>query len=852
MRNQESIQSFRLPAIALLVATVVPPIVPNPAPVPVPPPEIRIVDPRANEQPVAVATSSETLEQNALARRVRVSFVFTNPNQRVMSADVEFPLPDRATVCGYALEINGVMVPGAIVEKERARVAFESEKAKGVDPGLVEQVKGNLWKTRIFPLTPNVPRRAWVEYVEPVAEGDAAVVYERDGDEIFAGERLAGGEAVPAADPVAEFSSGVILWDASASAEASAAKWRASLDALPAEGDWELVVFRNECESAKFTSKAGLIAAVEKIVYDGGTDIARAVAAAADRPTLMFSDENDTLGLAAPRYENLANVRIASRPAAPARPVRVRKLADGETPPEGAEVKEAKLLATLWAADRVQDLASQAESRKEEFLALGRRYGVASPVTSLIVLEDLQQYIDHKIEPHPGLSFHDEWVRRTRAEDDEIAAAKLVAEHESELLRLWDERISWWNDPIPPRRTPKSGLFDGDERAVASEPVVRDGASAGGALRRSRNARRAEEPEMDGAGFGGEPPPMVACAVEMEEMEVAAEPQPNSSQAGGGGATITIKPWDSGAPYLKSLEGAADPYAAYLAEKKTHGASPAFYIDVAGWFFKKGENRLARRIISNMAEFKLEDAAVWRSMGWRLREAGEYEAAIVCFRQALRLRNEEGQARRDLAIVLSEYGQQEAATRKAALEEAMELLREAAFTPFARRSARRSNDRQIAIIALEELNALISWCEANGAGAKTPELKPAFRRNLPVKVRIALAWDADETDIDIHVLEPEGEEAFYGHRRTSAGGFVGEDVTTGYGPEEYMRKEGTGKFRILAHYYASHQTDLTGAVTASATVYTDWGTAAEKREVITMRLDKPHSKHLLGEVEIAE
>ena len=104
--------------------------------------------------------------------------------------------------------------------------------------------------------------------------------------------------------------------------------------------------------------------------------------------------------------------------------------------------------------------------------------------------------------------------------------------------------------------------------------------------------------------------------------------------------------------------------------------------------------------------------------------------------------------------------------------------------------------------------------------------------------------------MDIHVLEPDGNEAYYSNRRTETGGFVSEDVTTGYGPEEYLRKEGKGAFKVLAHYYASHQTDLTGPATASATVYTDWGTAKEKMQILTLRLDKPREKTAIGEITV--
>ena len=64
------------------------------------------------------------------------------------------------------------------------------------------------------------------------------------------------------------------------------------------------------------------------------------------------------------------------------------------------------------------------------------------------------------------MSFHDEWVRRRAAEDDQIAKKEADAEHERDLLRLWKERVEWWNNPIPPKRTPKSGLFDNVARAV--------------------------------------------------------------------------------------------------------------------------------------------------------------------------------------------------------------------------------------------------------------------------------------------------------------------------------------------------------------------------------------------------
>ncbi len=884
-------------------------IVPKIIPPVMPPPVIRPVDPRADEQPITVETQERVVEENAFFRRVRTSFTFTNPNARQMAGELEFPIPDGAHVCAYALEVNGTLVPGVVCEKEKARVAFENEVRKGVDPGLVEQVKGNIWKTRIFPLVPHTPRRAEVEFVAPKTDAAAVseTVYERDGEDVFAA-RATMDEAAPApiAQQIAAFTNGTIVWDASLSAQPFAAAWRKKLEALPEKGEWALVVFNNSAtvyaQTYGFT-KDSLLKKIDEIVYDGGTDIAdtlrylsSATLARKDfpLPALLFTDEIDTLGLEKPDYESIPELVIASRDDVPARPVEVRKLAPGETPPEGAAVKDSRLLATVWAARRMQDLASQADARKDEFLALGRRYGVAGPGLSLLVLETLEQWLEHKIEPPTNLAIHDEWVKRRAAEDDPIAAKKAKAEHEQQLLQYWEERVKWWNDPKPPKATPKSGLFDTVARAVGL-----------GASRRSATAAvNAEDVACCEAAALEEDGVASACVREAASapgaIESAAANSPLSTLNSQFSTlnsplpvAVTLKAWDPKTPYLDALKSVdkSEAYKVYLKERETHGSSPAFYIDCAGWFYKAGRPFEADRILTNLAEFKLEDAALWRAMGWRAREAGSYSLAVRAFRKVLALRGEEAQSRRDLALVLMEQakamlcdGDWVRAREKDAqaialrnfydpsdtpesrlkgrleisrkwLEEAMRLFADAAFNVNARRSGRRGNDFQVSVLALEELNGLIAWVNAvdwpDGKKPAVPAFDAAYRRDLPVKLRIVMSWDADETDIDLHVLEPNGEEAFYGHRRTAEGGFVSEDVTTGYGPEEYLKKElESGVYKVLTNYFASHQTALTGPATVTATVYTDWGTAAEKRQVLTLRLDKPKDKQLIGEVKL--
>ena len=839
----------------------------------------------ASERPVLVESEAKIVADNGLFRRIETTITFTNPNSRVFEGELEFPIPEGASVCGYRLEVNGSMVPGVVVAKEEARVAFENEMRKGVDPGIVEHVKGKVWKTRIYPLMCNTPRKAQVDYVIGATTGTKGAngtVVERCGDEVFVGEWTGVQSKVASvADRLRNRERACIYWDASMSRLGKVAADRNLLECLSEQGNFRLVVFRNVIEKPQaFTRRADLLAAIDALDYDGGTCLEAVLKALRSSTetrddSFVFSDEY-----------------TEPKP----RAIRVSKLAADEKPP--AEPQEGNLLATAWAANRVEDLADDAAAHKAELVEIGRKYGVASPVTSLIVLESLQQYKTYGIEPPKCMGFYEEWKRWRAAEDDPIAAEKARADHRQQLLTYWEERVKWWNAPVPKRNTPSSGLFADacEEMGETQMRGERTAAAVRASARRRAMERRAMERRSSIERCSMERRSM---AMDSDAMDTMADASMSSSRMATGAmsaemsasfddddegersardsvsrsgspmakpsvrtrgasaeaaspasaAQVKIAAWNPAMPYLKAIEAAGkeNAYAEYLKQREVHGQAPAFYLDCASWFFKAKELTLAIRILSNLSEMKLEDVALWRTMGWRLREAGAYEEAIATFRHVLEMRGEEPQSKRDLALVLTEAGK--AVKDASRLSEAARLLHEATFEPSARRSARRGNDFQTSVIALEELNGLYAWCAANGVKLDAPTMDAAFRRDLPLALRITLSWDVDETDVDLHVLEPDGEEAYYGHRRTSSGGFMSEDVTTGYGPEEYLCKQSAnGVYRILAHYFASHRQALTGAATVTATVYTDWGTAREKREILSFRLDKPRDKQQIGEV----
>jgi len=68
-----------------------------------------------------------------------VENTFYNPSANDLEAVYEFPVPENGTVAEFTVWIDGKPIIGEVVEKERARKLYETEKAAGRDAGLTEK-----------------------------------------------------------------------------------------------------------------------------------------------------------------------------------------------------------------------------------------------------------------------------------------------------------------------------------------------------------------------------------------------------------------------------------------------------------------------------------------------------------------------------------------------------------------------------------------------------------------------------------------------------------------------------------------------------------------------------------------
>jgi uncharacterized protein YfaP (DUF2135 family) len=108
------------------------------------------------------------------------------------------------------------------------------------------------------------------------------------------------------------------------------------------------------------------------------------------------------------------------------------------------------------------------------------------------------------------------------------------------------------------------------------------------------------------------------------------------------------------------------------------------------------------------------------------------------------------------------------------------------------------------------------------------------------KLRVVLSWDSDGTDLDLHVVSPDGEHVFYGDRQAADGGALDVDVTTGYGPEIYANPSPPpGVYHVFVNYYGAGMRSEDELTTAKITIIMNENTLAERRQVFRVPMRKP-------------
>jgi Ca-activated chloride channel family protein len=490
--------------------------------------------------------------------------------------------------------------------------------------------------------------------------------------------------------------------------------------------------------------------------------------------------------------------------------------------------------AQQWAQWRSAELAENAALHSGELQRIAATHGIVGPNSSLIVLELASDYARYNLAAPPGLA--DEVARLSQ--QLMAQATQTRQSHIEAIVKQFDSKQRWWDKDFPK---------DAPKRAEPKAEVH----GAMGATTRAREQADASMARKDQA-FAGAPMAAAAPAAPVAAAPSAAPAaraadaenrQAKTISTAAPSSTIALQAWVPDAPYMKRLQDAekAQLYRIYLDERTAYLSSSSFYMDAAGVFFDRGLPELGLRVLSNLAEMNLENRQLLRLYAYRLVQAKRNDLAIPVFERISELAPNEPQSWRDLGLALADNGEP---------QRAVNALWEVVSRPWNGRFA------GVNMIALAELNAIAAQATA---ASKASDIAPLdmsrvdtrLRRNLPLALRVVMAWDADDTDIDMWVTDPNGERASYANRLTRQGGAMSPDATGGYGPEEFSLKTAkAGKYAVEAQFYGHRQQVLSAGTTVMVRITTGFGTPQARDEWTTLRLSHGQETVRVAEVNV--
>jgi tetratricopeptide (TPR) repeat protein len=223
--------------------------------------------------------------------------------------------------------------------------------------------------------------------------------------------------------------------------------------------------------------------------------------------------------------------------------------------------------------------------------------------------------------------------------------------------------------------------------------------------------------------------------------------------------------------------------------------NPMVYEYAADAFAALRDPAGALRAVSSIADVSPGDSGLLNRAGYLALRADQPAMAEALFRFAIERRPDHANNYRGLALAL--WVQER-------FEDACKAYADALARDYHGRYG------HVQRILREEAGLVLrAWLAARPAAAgdvrkaaRALSADPAYRDDL----RVTLHWETDANDVDLHIVDPAGEECYYSHRRNASGLELYEDLTQGLGPETASVPTGRlarGAYHVGVTYFSA-------------------------------------------------
>ncbi|HEY8079532.1 MAG TPA: VIT domain-containing protein [Labilithrix sp.] len=168
---------------------------------------------KAGKTKLALEKLDVKAETTGDVAEMTIEHVFRNDSDQQLEGTFRFPMPEGSLLVGLAMEIDGKLMDGELVERDKARKTYEEVVDKMLDPALLEWENGSTFKLRVFPIEAKKTKRVVLKLVAPLHRAEDGLYFAYrppngggmnmehafitvDGKKVDTGKRVATGEVL--------------------------------------------------------------------------------------------------------------------------------------------------------------------------------------------------------------------------------------------------------------------------------------------------------------------------------------------------------------------------------------------------------------------------------------------------------------------------------------------------------------------------------------------------------------------------------------------------------------------------------------------------------------------------------
>lgn len=126
-------------------------------------------DPRwRREEPLDLRSFDVDVHVEDGFARTTIDQTYFNARSRQLEGIYAFPVPEGAALSRLAMYVDGELMEGSVVGRDRGRDIYEGIVEQRRDPALLEWMSGNTFRMRVFPLPARTEKRIFMSYTKPL------------------------------------------------------------------------------------------------------------------------------------------------------------------------------------------------------------------------------------------------------------------------------------------------------------------------------------------------------------------------------------------------------------------------------------------------------------------------------------------------------------------------------------------------------------------------------------------------------------------------------------------------------------------------------------------------------------